>query len=78
MGKRGPLPKHSLPVADCPVNPAPKMTKEAEARERRWKAEDALRTCEQYAKISKDKNLMKDVKALAAEKMNELKQVANK
>jgi hypothetical protein len=54
------------------------MTKEAEARERRWKAEDALRTCEQYAKISKDKNLMKDVKALAAEKMNELKQVAKK
>jgi hypothetical protein len=78
MGKRGPLPKHSLPVADCPVNPAPKMTKEAEARERRWKAEDALRTCEQYAKIQSDKGLMKDVRALAKEKMTELKKVANK
>jgi hypothetical protein len=73
MGKRGPLPKAKMSVAS-PIE----ATKADKERERRWRAEDALRTCEQYAKIQNDKQLMSDVKMLAKEKMNELQKVVKK
>lgn len=72
MGKRGPLPKDKLGLS------VPMETKVDKERERRWAAEDALRTCEQYAKIKDNKQLMSDVKMLAKEKMNELQKVVKK
>lgn len=44
-------------------------SKEEEARERKWKAEDALRDIERAEAHKRDKSLMKDVKACAKEKM---------
>lgn len=70
--KKLPVAKASTPE----VAKSYKPSKEDQGRERRWKAEEALRTCEQYTKIQGDKQLMNDVKTLAKEKMNDLKQVA--
>ncbi len=39
------------------------------ARERRYKAEDGLRTLQKAEECRKDKSLMKDIKALAREQM---------
>lgn len=46
-----------------------------EARERKYKAEDALRTMKEYEKIKADKQLMGDVKKMAKEEMNKLKKI---
>lgn len=70
--------KKKLPVARASV-PSPvtnRVGKEDKERERRWKAEDALRTCEEYERVKGDKQLMSDVKMLAKEKMEKLKKVA--
>lgn len=69
--------KKRLPIAkDVPTSIMP--TKADRERERRWRAEDALRTCKEYEKIKGDKQLMSDVKQLAKEEMNKLKKVAAK
>jgi hypothetical protein len=83
MGKRGPVPKNKLPTTpaipmESAISPASTKRdandiKKDEARERRWKAEDALRTMEQAEKHKKDKQLMKDIKQLAREKVKDLK-----
>lgn len=44
-------------------------------RERKWKAEDALRTVKEYERVRSDKSLMKDVKKLAQDEMRKLKQI---
>ena len=44
-------------------------SKDSEARERKWKAEDALRDIERAEGHKRDKSLMRDVKACAREKM---------
>lgn len=46
-----------------------KRTHEEEARERKWRAEDALRDIERAEKHKSDKSLMKDVRSCAKEKM---------
>lgn len=43
--------------------------------ERKYKAQDALRTLEQAEGYRKDKELMRDVKQLAREKVKNLKKV---
>lgn len=70
--------KAKLPVAKAVDYPTPTVASEKESKEheRRWKAEDALRTCKEYEKIKNDKVLMSDVKRLAKEEMNKLKKVA--
>lgn len=60
-------------VSDMPTNVA-----RDDDRERKWRAEDALRTCKEYHKISGDKELMRDVKKLANEEMKKLANVAKK
>lgn len=75
--------KKRLPIAAKSTaelaSPTPyKRTKEDIEKERRYRAEDALRTCKEYEKIKGDKQLMSDVKRLAAEEMNKLKKVAGK
>lgn len=44
-----------------------------EARERKYRAEDALRTMKEMKKIEADKALMRDAKALAKDEMKKLK-----
>lgn len=75
MGKRGKLPKNKLPVGE-PVPCQP--TKADEARERRYRAEDALRTLQRAREVERDKQLMGDVKTLAREQMQALGSVAGK
>lgn len=73
MGKRGKLPKSDLPIAPSCV--PYKRTQSDIDRERRYKAEDALRTLSQAEKYKSDKQLMGDVKRLAQEQMNDLKKI---
>lgn len=68
-----PKKKESLPTTSLSQA---KVTAADRASERRWRAESALRTCEEYAKIKGDKQLMRDVGKLAKEKINDLKRVA--
>lgn len=62
--------KTKLPVASSNAiyGPSPR-------EERKYRAEDALRTIEQAEGYRKDKDLMKDVKQLAREKVKNLKKV---
>lgn len=48
---------------------------EDKARERRYRAEDALRDLERAEGHKKDKSLMKDVKSMAKEKMAAMKKI---
>lgn len=77
MAKKGKLPveplKANKPVPVKIVNDAPRETKTDEARERKWKAEDALRDLERAEAHKRDKSLMSDVKKLAREKAASLK-----
>lgn len=75
MGKRGPLPKNNLPTVDYPSATANKPSKEDIERQRRYKAEDALRDIERAEGHKKDKELMSDIKSLAKEKMASLKKI---
>lgn len=58
--------------------PAPPLSEAAEprpardAQERKWRAEDALRTLTRAAEIRKDKALMADVEALAKQQQKTL------
>jgi len=68
--------KKAIPVrivSDAPHEAT--ESKSYEARERKYRAEDALRTIKEYEKLQADKGLMKDVKALAKEQMNALKKI---
>lgn len=70
MGKRGPLPVNKLPTVDCP-----EPSKESKDRERRYKAEEGLRTLQRAKECEADKGLMRDIKALAKEEMKKLKKI---
>lgn len=52
-----------------------KSDSDYEARERKYRAEDALRDIERAEKHKSDKALMGDVKKLAKEKVNSLKKI---
>lgn len=66
------LPKSSNFVSDCAPQ-AYKQTKEDLARQRRYAAEDAMRTITRAEEIKSDPRLMGDVKSLAKEQMSNLK-----
>lgn len=73
-----PSPKASpAPVAAMSVMAQPKPTKEDKDRERRWRAEDALRVLTEAEKHKADSALMKDVAKLAAEKVAMMSKVAS-
>lgn len=60
--------KSSLPVERPSTksnNAVPAADKGYEDRERKYKAQDALRTIQQAEEYKRDKGLMKDVKSLA-------------
>lgn len=70
--------KEKLPIAKTALPSMPesfKLTKEDKDRQRQYAAEDALRICEQYKKNESNKQLMKDVAALAKQKINDLKKI---
>lgn len=52
-----------------PMKTNPRMSEGEEARERKYKAEDALRDLERAETHKNNKDLMKDVKQLAKQKM---------
>jgi hypothetical protein len=54
--------KKSLPVDNGNAIPSYRPSKADVEREKRYRAEDAIRTIQQYETIKKDKDLMKDVK----------------
>lgn len=59
--------------------PAPyRPTAADKARERRYQAEDALRTITRAGEIQRDRPLMRDVQKLAREQMSTLKTVVRK
>lgn len=58
----------AIPV-DRPCTTAYKPTKADVEREKRYQAEDGLRSIQRAAEIKKDKGLMKDIKALMKEQM---------
>lgn len=65
--------KTRMPVESC--MPA-RVSRDDEARERKYRAEDALRTMQRADEIKRDKGLVKDMKALAREQMAALGKVA--
>lgn len=66
--------KASKPVPVTIVNEA-SPAKSDDSRERKWKAEDALRDIERAEGHKRDAKLMGDVKKLAKEKVNSLKKI---
>lgn len=67
--------KQKLPIAKTTSSvPEPyRPTKEDEARQRRYRAEDGLRVLQQAEEIKNDKRRMSDIKALAKEQMETAK-----
>lgn len=64
--------KKAVPVK---IVSEPMETRADESRERKWKAEDALRDIERAEAHKRDKTLMNDVKKLAQEKVKSLKDI---
>lgn len=64
------LPVASASVPECMPS---KPTSAQKEQERRWKAEDALRSIQRAEEVKRDKDLMKDVRELATEQVNNLK-----
>lgn len=65
----------SLPVASNACSPY-KPTAEDKARERRYRAEDDIRTMQRADEIKKDKERVSAMKQLAKEQMEALKKVS--
>lgn len=66
----------AVKVAEAKPMPAPMTDKSYEARERRYKAEDALRTLTRAEECKRDKTLMSDVRRLANEQMKSLQSLS--
>jgi len=64
------------PSATAVPTTAPGSRSQMDARERRYRAEDALRTLTRAAEIQCDRTLMRDVKVVAKEQMKTLQKVA--
>ena len=62
-------------VSTCGPMPASKPTRAQAEEQRRYRAEDALRTITRAGEVKSDPALMRDVKKLAAEQMKTLKGV---
>ena len=61
--------------APMATSPSYKMSAEDKERQRKYRAEDALRDIERAEAHKADKSLMKDVKCLAKEKMDAMKKL---
>jgi hypothetical protein len=65
----------SMVAAPVATSPSYKVSAEDKERERRYRAEDALRDIERAEAHKADKSLMKDVKCLAKEKIDNMKKI---
>lgn len=65
----------AVPVKIVNDAPTASIDKSYEARERKYRAEDALRDIERAEQHKRDKALMSDVKKLARDKVNSLKNI---
>jgi hypothetical protein len=74
MAKKS-LPTEPLKASTVSENVIAKRSHEDEARERRYRAEDALRVMEKAEEHRKDKALMRDVKQMAKEKVKCLSKI---
>ena len=70
--------KNKLPTAKVTDTMAIAPDQASAARERRYRAEDALRTITEAEKHKADKGLMKDVKMVAREKIKDMSKVCGK
>ena len=61
-----------------PVDSSRKMSVEDKLRERKWKAEDALRCLTRANEIIRDRQLMADVKELAKQQMKGLQSIGKR
>lgn len=75
MAKKGLPVKSAKPVPVKIVHDEPNTIAASDGRERKWKAEDALRDIERAEGHKRDKDLMKDVKSLAKEKVKSLNKI---
>ncbi len=79
MAKKSKLPVEPLKASKgaVPVKIVGEATESPkdEARERKWKAEDALRDIQRAEQHKRDKALMADVKKLAKEQVSSLKKI---
>ncbi|MDE2031418.1 MAG: hypothetical protein KGI58_04135 [Patescibacteria group bacterium] len=80
MAKMGlPVKKSEASKKPVPVkivnDDAPKIDKSYEEREKRYRAEEALRVLQKAEEHKKDKSLMKDVKQLAKKQINTMKKI---
>jgi hypothetical protein len=74
-----PAKKSIVALADIPMmQPAAGRSKEDRARERRYAAEDALRTLTAAEKHRANPSLMRDVKKIAAEHVRDMAKIAKK
>lgn len=64
--------KKPVPVKIVHDDIQPKVSADYEARERKYKAEDALRDIERAEGHKRDRGLMRDVKKLAKDKIKSL------
>lgn len=60
-------------MVDVPVNYVP--TAEDKAREKRWRAEEDIRTIQRAEEIKKDKSRVAEMKKVANEQIKDLKKV---
>ena len=65
----------STDVGSYPTS-SPANRAESEARDRRYRAEDALRTLTKAKEIERDRGLMRDVKSVAHEQMKQLQSIS--
>lgn len=63
-------------TAPCDMSMPRSMSTQDKMRERKYRAEDAIRTLQRAEEIRKDKTLMRDVKTVAQEQMKQLQTVA--
>jgi F0F1-type ATP synthase epsilon subunit len=76
MAKKSKLPvASSKPIPVKIVSEPATSVKESDARERRWRAEDDIRTMKQAEEIKKDKARVKAMKEVAKAQMAELKKI---
>lgn len=78
MATKKPAKKPISALADIPMMQVPTRSKEDRARDRRYAAEDALRTLSAAEKHKANPSLMRDVKKMAAEHARDMAKIAKK
>lgn len=66
----------AVKVAEAKPMPATTVNRTPDAQERKWRAEDALRTLTRAEECKRDKQLMGDVRRLANEQMKSLQSLS--